>query len=79
MNILFISSLYPVADNGNTGYVTHALHKLVKTWNKKPGVQVQVVCPVYKYLRETFSGHREKSMPEKKKRIKNNVRNNRVW
>jgi L-malate glycosyltransferase len=61
MNVLFISSLYPVDDVDNTGAVTHALHKMVKAWEEEPGVRVLVVCPVYRYLREWVTGKQKRA------------------
>ncbi|MCP5053500.1 MAG: hypothetical protein GY940_40415, partial [bacterium] len=52
MNILFISSLYPVVTDPDTVEVTWALHRLVKQWNDRENVNVLVVRPVYIYLSE---------------------------
>lgn len=50
MNILFISSLYPVTPNNDSIIVTHALHNLVKYWNTE--ARVIVLRPVYLYPSE---------------------------
>ena len=50
MNILFISSLYPVTPNNDSTLITRALHNLVKHWNQES--RVIVVRPVYLYPSE---------------------------
>lgn len=52
MKILFITSLYPVSADSSDITVTWSLHKLVRQWQKRDGVQVRVVRPVYIYLSE---------------------------
>jgi glycosyltransferase involved in cell wall biosynthesis len=54
MNILLISSLYPVTDDPGGEGVTSALHGFVKQWHGQ--AKVIVVCPVYLYVREWFGG-----------------------
>lgn len=53
MNIVFISKLYPTRAESTGVEVTHALHNLVKYWNRTE--RVVVVRPVYIYLREIFT------------------------
>lgn len=52
MNILFITSLYPVTGDSGDITVTWSLHKLVKQWQNREGVEVRVVRPVYIYFSE---------------------------
>jgi len=54
MNILFISSLYPVSPDLHAPGTTLALHHFVKYWNRWG--KVVVVCPVYIYLKEILTG-----------------------
>jgi glycosyltransferase involved in cell wall biosynthesis len=53
MNIVFISKLYPTRAGSSEVEITHALHNLVKYWNRTE--RVVVVRPVYIYLREIFT------------------------
>jgi glycosyltransferase involved in cell wall biosynthesis len=66
MKILFISSLYPITGDPDNVEVTRALHHLVRYWNRQENVQVQVVRPVYLYLRELFLGEKRKTGSQKK-------------
>jgi glycosyltransferase involved in cell wall biosynthesis len=66
MNILFISSLYPGTGDPDNVEVTRALHHLVRYWNQQENVQVQVVRPIYLYLRELFFGEKRKTSSYKK-------------
>ncbi|MGD2087932.1 MAG: glycosyltransferase family 4 protein [Candidatus Aminicenantes bacterium] len=66
MKILFISALYPVSGDPDNVEVTRALHYLVRYWNQQENVQVQVVRPVYLYLRELFFGEKRKTGSQKK-------------
>jgi glycosyltransferase involved in cell wall biosynthesis len=66
MKILLISSLYPTVNDPDNIDFTRALHHLVKYWNRRQGVQVQVVRPVYLYLRELIFGEKRKTGGYKK-------------
>jgi len=66
MKILFISSLYPTVSDPENIDFTRALHQLVKYWNRRQGVQVQVVRPVYIYFSELIFGEKRK-IPNYKK------------
>jgi L-malate glycosyltransferase len=52
MNILLITSLYPFSDGPYKPGGTWALHNMVKFWQQREGVQVQVINPNYIYLSE---------------------------
>lgn len=67
MKILFISSLYPTVSDPDCIDFTRVLHHLVKYWNQQEGIQVQVIRPIFIYLRELIFrekrniGHYKKS------------------
>ena len=60
MKILFISSLYPTVSDPDNLDFTRALHRLLRHWHHQEGVQVQVVRPVYLYVRELIFGEKRK-------------------
>lgn len=66
MNILFISSLYPTTRDPDNVEITRSLHQLVRYRNQQENVQVQVVRPVYLYLRELIFGEKRKTSSYKK-------------
>ena len=61
MKILFISSLYPTGTDSAQTDITRALHQWVRIWHQEPGVRVQVVRPVYLYLKELLFGEKRKT------------------
>jgi glycosyltransferase involved in cell wall biosynthesis len=67
MKILLITSLYPVPGETGAQGVTRALHNLVKYWNRKEGVTVRVVRPVYFYFSEWIKGKNKQTVAERKK------------
>jgi glycosyltransferase involved in cell wall biosynthesis len=61
--------LYPTKNDPDNIEITRTLHQLVKYWNRQGNVQVQVVRPVYLYVKELFtpkSNHQVKKSCKRK-------------